>query len=113
MLLLYRLVERWNCLRHDGCPPFNWKEDALEPGLVLILVITFALETDVNFSVDRHDLGTHVSILSVMHFEILKSQILVLFYLILKLHVIIRMRNDKKYNVLVFLVYIVFNVLIW
>ena len=79
LLLLDRLVERWNCLRHEGAPRFNCKEDALEPGIVLIFVITFAVETDGNFYVDRHELGRHVSLLSVMHFEILKSQKLLLF----------------------------------
>ena len=102
-LPLDRLVERRHCLRYEGCPTFTWKEDALELVIVFIFVITFTLESDVNFSLDRHELGTHVSKVSVLHFEILKRQILVLFFLILKLNAIIRMGNDKKYNVLIFL----------
>ena len=79
-MFLDRLVERPYCLRYEGCPRFNWKEDAIEPGIVLILEISLAVETDVNSSVDRHELGTHVTKLSVMRVEILKSQILVLFF---------------------------------
>ena len=80
MGLLDRLVEGRYCLHFEACPRINWKEDALEPGIVLIFIITFAFESDVNFSVDRHELGTHVTKLSVMRVEILKSQILVLFF---------------------------------
>ena len=83
VMLLYRLVERRDCLRHERCPSFNWKEDALESWIILILVITFALQTQVNFSVYRHELCTHVGKLSVMDFEIVKSEKLVLRILIL------------------------------
>ena len=108
MLLHYRLVERWYCLREKGCPHFNCKEDAPEPWIVLLLEIPCSLETDVPFSVNRHEGSTYVTRLNVRHFDILKSQILVLFLLILKLYEIIRMRNDKKYKVLIFVVYIEF-----
>ena len=104
MLLLDQLVERWNCLRHEVCPRFNWKEDALEPGIVVILLIPFSQESGVNFPVNCHELCKHVSIFSMRHFEIRKSENLALIFLILKLHDIIRIRNDKKYNVLIFLV---------
>ena len=77
MILLDRLVECRDCLRQEGCPPFNWKENALESWIILVLEITFALQTHVNFSVDRHQLRTHLGILSVMDFEILKSEKLV------------------------------------
>ena len=81
VMLLDRLDERRDCLRHEGCPRFNWKENALESWIILVLVITFALESDVNFSVYRHELCTHVGKLSVMNFEILKSEKLVLLIL--------------------------------
>ena len=74
VMLLDRLVERRDCLRHERCPSFNWKEDALESWIILVLVITFALQTHVNFSVYHHELCTHVAKLSVMEFEILKSE---------------------------------------
>ena len=84
VMLLDRLVERrGDCLRHKRCPSFNWKENALETWVILVLEITFALESDVNFSVSRHELCTHVGKLSVMDFEILKSEKLVLLILIL------------------------------
>ena len=60
MLFLDRLVERRYCLRHEGCPRFTWKENDLEPGIVLILVVTLSLETGVNFHVNCHELSTHV-----------------------------------------------------
>ena len=83
-------------LRHKRCPSFNWEENALESWVILVLEITFALQTDVNFSVYRYELCTHVGNLSVRNFEILKSEKLVLLILILKLHEIIRIGNDKK-----------------
>ena len=95
-MLLDRLVERRDCLRHECCPRFNWNENTLETWIILVLEITFALQADVNFSVNRHELSTHVGILSVMDFEILKSGKLVLLILILNLHEIIRIENDKK-----------------
>ena len=94
VMLLDRLVERRHCLRPERYPSFNWKEDALESWIIIVLVITFALESDVNFSGYRHELCTHVGKLSVMDFEILKSEKLVL--LILNHHEIIRIENDKK-----------------
>ncbi|KAF0139428.1 MAG: hypothetical protein FD143_3564, partial [Ignavibacteria bacterium] len=54
---------------HERRPSFNWKEDALESWIILVLEITFALESDVNFSVYRHELSTHVGKLSIMDFE--------------------------------------------
>ena len=51
--------------------PFNWKEDALESLIILILLITFALESDEKFSVNGHELSTHVPNLNVRNFEIL------------------------------------------
>ena len=96
VMLLDRLVERRDCLRYERRPSFNWKENALESWVILVLEITFALESDVNFSVYRHELCTHVGKLSVMDFEILKSEKLVLLFLILNLHEIIRIENDKK-----------------
>ena len=86
VMLLDRLVERRDCLRYERRPSFNWKEDALETWIILVLEITFALESDVNLSVYRHELCTHVSI---MDFEILKSEKLVLLILILNLHEIV------------------------
>ena len=83
VMLLDRLVERRYCLRHECCPSFNWEENALESWIILVLVITFALESDVNFSIYRHELCTHVGKLSVMDFEILKIEKLVLLILIL------------------------------
>ena len=83
VMLLDRLVQPWDCLRHEDCPRFNLKENALESWIILILEITFALQTHVNFSVYRHELSTHVGNLSVMDFEILKSEKLVLLILIL------------------------------
>ena len=81
VMLLDRLVECRDCLRHEGCPRFNWKENALESWVTLVLEITFALQTHVNFSVNRDELCTHVGKLSVMNFEILNSEKLVLFFL--------------------------------
>ena len=101
-MLLDRLVERWYCLRHEGSQRFNWKQNGLEPGIVLIIVVTLPLESDVNFPVNCHELSTHVGKLRVMHFEIRLN------FLILKLHEIIRMRNDKKYNLLACFVYLEF-----
>ena len=72
------VVHRYS-LRYEGCPGFNLMENALEPVILFIFVIIFALETDVSFSVVRHELSIQVSKLSVMHFEILKSQKLLLF----------------------------------
>ena len=95
-MLLDRLVERRDCLAHERCPSFNWNEDAFETWIILVLEITFALESHVNFSVYRHELCTHVGKLSIMDFEILKSEKLVLLILILNLHEIIRIENDKK-----------------
>ena len=95
-MLLDRLVERRDCLRHERGPSFNWKEDALETWIILVLEITFALQAPVKFSVYRHELSTHVGILSDVNFEILKSGKLVLLILILNLHEIIRIENDKK-----------------
>ena len=83
VMLLDRLVERLDCLGHERCPSFNWKENALESMVILVLEITFALQTHVKFSVYRHELCTHVSKLSVMDFEFLKSEKLVLLILIL------------------------------
>ena len=54
-MLLDRLVERRDCLGQERCPSFNWKEDALESWIILVLVKTFALESDLNFSVNRHE----------------------------------------------------------
>ena len=96
LMLLDRLVERRDSLAHERRPSFNWKEDALESWIILVLEITFALQAHVNFSVNRHELSTHVGKLSVMNFEILKSGKLVLLILILNLHEIIRIENDKK-----------------
>ena len=75
-----RLLERWNCLCHIGCPGFNRNEDALEPWIVLILEKTYSLETDVNFSVHRHVLSIHVSKIGVMHFAIFQCNKLDLFF---------------------------------
>ena len=89
MLLLYRFVERRYCLIHERCASFNLKENALEPWIVFILVITLSLESHVNPSVNCHQLTKHVGKLTVMNFEILKSEKLVLNFLlaqILKLH---------------------------
>ena len=83
VMLLDRLFELRDCLRYECCPSFNWKEDALESWIILVLVITFALQTHVNFSVNRHELCTHVGNLSVMNIEILKSEKLVLLIRIL------------------------------
>ena len=55
---------------------FNWKENVVEPWLVLIIVVTLSLESDVNFAVYPHEWRTHVGILSVMNFEIRKSIVL-------------------------------------
>ena len=96
LMLLDRLVERRDSLAHERRPSFNWKEDALESWIILVLEITFALQAHVNFSVYRYELCTHVGILSVVNFEILKSGKLVLLILILNLHEIIRIENDKK-----------------
>ena len=93
-MLLDRLLERRDCLGHERCPSFNWEEDAFETWIILVLEITFAQQAHVNFSVYRHELSTHVGRLSVVNFEILKSGKLVL--LILNLHEIIRIENDKK-----------------
>ena len=106
VMLLDRLVERRDCLRQERCPSFNWEENALESWIILILEITFALQTHVKFSVYRHELCTHVSKLSVMDFEILNSEKHVRLFLILKLIEIIRKRNDKKYYFHVFVDYI-------
>ena len=73
VMLLDRLVEGRYCLPHERCPSFNWKEDALESWIILILKVTFGLQTHVPFSVNRHELCTHVGKLSIMDFEILKS----------------------------------------
>ena len=112
-MLLDRLVERRDCLPHERSPSLNWKEDALESWIILVLVITFALESDVNFSVYPHEFCTHVGKLSVMDFEILKSEKLVLLNLILNHHEIIRIGHDKKYYFRDFNVYIDIRVLIW
>ena len=96
LMLLDRLVECRDSLAHERRPSFNWKEDAFETWIILVLEITFSLQAHVNFSVYRHELSTHVGILSVMNFEILKSGKLVLLILILNLHEIIRIENDKK-----------------
>ena len=79
--LLDRLRERRVCLPHERCPIFNWKENARDAWVILVLEITFALQTHVNFSVDRYKLSTHVGIISVMDFEILISEKLVLLIL--------------------------------
>ena len=72
---------------HEGCPRFNWEEDALEPWNVLILEITLPLETQVNLSVNGHQLSAPFRILSVVNFEILESEnLLLIFSLIFKLH---------------------------
>ena len=113
VMLLDRLVERRDFLRHQRYQSFNWQADAVESWVILILEIAFALQTHVNFSVYRHELCTHVSKLSVMDFEFLKREKLVLHFLILKLHEIIRIRNDKKYYFHDFLIYIDITVLIW
>ena len=87
VVFLDRLVERRYCLNHEGSPRFNWKEDALEPWVVLILVITFPLETNVNLFVNGHQLSEHFRILSVVDFEILESEkLLLIVSLIFKLH---------------------------
>ena len=78
VMLLDRLVERRNCLRHQLCPSFNWKEDGLDSWIILVLVINFALESDVHFLVYRDWLCKHVGKLSVIDFEIIKSEKLVL-----------------------------------
>ena len=59
LMLLDRLVEGRYCLSHEGWPSFNWKEDSLEPWIILVLEITFALLTHVSFSANRHELCTH------------------------------------------------------
>ena len=74
MMLLDRLLERRYCLTNERCPRFNRKENALEPWIIFILVITFSLESDEDFSGDRHKLSQHVGILCVMNFAILKSE---------------------------------------
>ena len=71
LMLLDRLLVRRYCLSHERCPRFNRKEDALEPWIIFILVITFWLESDVDISVNRHKLSQHVGILCVMNFAIL------------------------------------------
>ena len=83
LMLLDRLAERRDSLAHERRPSFNWKENALETWIILVLEITFALESDVKFSVYRHELCTHFGKLSVMNFEILKNEKLVLLILIL------------------------------
>ena len=81
MMLLDRLVETRDWFRYERRPSFNWKENTLESWVILVLEITFALQAHVNYSVYRHKLSTHVGILSVMNFEILKSEKLVLLIL--------------------------------
>ena len=56
--LLDRLVERRYCLCQEGCPRFNWKEEALAPWIIVILEVTFAFEFDLYFSVNRRELYT-------------------------------------------------------
>ena len=84
VMLLDNLLERRYFLRRKGCPRFNWKENALESWIIVVLEITFALQTRVNFSVNRPELCTHVGKLSVIHFEILKSEKLVCLFLFCK-----------------------------
>ena len=85
LLFVDRLVERRYCLRHECCPCFNWNENVLVAGIVLILVLTLSLESYVKFPVNCLELNTHVGIFRVMHFEIIKSRKLIIF-LILNLH---------------------------
>ena len=99
-------------MRHERCPSFNWKEDALESWIILILEVTFPFESDVKFSFYRHEYSTHVGKLCVIKLKILKSVKLVLVFLIFKLNEIIRMRNDKKFNFHVFIDYIDSKVLL-
>ena len=70
---------------------------------MFIVLIPFSLESGVDYSVDRHELGTHLIIQGVMHFAIFQCNKLLLF-MILKRHEIIRMRNERKNNILVFIV---------
>ena len=79
-MLIDRLVERRYCMRDERCPSFNWKEHALESWIILVLQITFRLQTDVMFSVYCDELCTHVGKLIVMYFKILKSDKLVLLF---------------------------------
>ena len=74
MIFLDRLVERRYCLTHEAGPGLNWKEDALEYCIFLILLITFPLETHLNLSVNGHQLIEHFSTLSVVILEILERE---------------------------------------
>ena len=86
MVFLVRLVECRYCLAHEGFTRFNWKEDAPEPWIVLIIVITLPLETHVTLSVNGYQLNEHLGILSIVNFEILESEkLLLIFSLIFKL----------------------------
>ena len=86
MIVIVRLVVRWYSLTHVGCPRFNWKEDAFEPWIVRFLVKTRPLETQVNISVNGHQLREPFRILSVVNFEIFESQkLLTVASLVLKL----------------------------
>ena len=98
VMLLDRLLERRDCLRYERRPSFNWEEDAFETWIILVLEITFALESDVNFSVYRDEFSTHVGKLGIMDFEILKSGKLVLLILILNLHEIIKLEMMRNNN---------------
>ena len=87
MVFLDRLLERRYCLTHEGCTPFNSKDDTLEHWIVLILVITLPLETHVTLSVNGYQLNEHLGILSIVNFEILESEkLLLVVCLIFKLH---------------------------
>ena len=86
MVFLDRLVERKYCFTHEACPRFNWKEDALEFCIVLILIIAFPLESHVNLSVYSQELSEHFRILNVVDLEIVESEKLLIISLIFKLH---------------------------
>ena len=87
MVFLAQLVERRYCMTHEGLPRFNWKDDALAPWIVLIHIITLPLETHLKPSVNGPQLSAHFRILSVVYFEILESEkLLLIVSLILKLH---------------------------
>ena len=86
-MLLDRLFERRYCVTHEGCSRLNRKEDALEPWFVLILEITFLLDTHVHLSVNGHQVSEDFRKLSVVDFEILESEkLLLIISLIFKLH---------------------------
>ena len=71
MMLLDPLLEARYALRQEGCLSVNWKKNAHESCIIVVIQIAFTLDAHGKFSVYRRELCTLGNTLGLMNFEVL------------------------------------------